>query len=262
MISLSVLAAPKADLWDRWTRHDETSIDRIEHAVWDALLKRFIVVDEPIRLHRFAYARVKPADRAVLDAYIDQLQSIAISRYRRTEQRAFWINLYNAATIQVILDHYPVESITRIDISPGLFSNGPWGKKLLTVEGEAISLDDIEHRILRPIWKDPLIHYSVNCASVGCPNLALSAFTAENHTALVEENARAYINSPRGAVVEKGKLRASSIYVWFKTDFGGTDRAVIKHLLKYAEPKLADQLKGVGKISKDDYDWSLNDALD
>lgn len=259
MISLSALAAPKADLWERWTAHDARSTAVIDHSAWGGLLKQYIVEDGD--LNRIAYAKVSLADRKVLEAYIDALQATEISRLNRAEQRAFWINLYNAATVQVILEHYPVESITKIDISPGLFSNGPWGKKLLVIEGEAISLDDIEHRILRPIWKDPLIHYTVNCASVGCPNLADEPYTAENYEALAKANAHAYINSPRGVVVEKGKLRVSSIYVWFQSDFGGKDKAVIQHLLKFAEPALAAELKGVKKISKDYYDWSLNEAL-
>ncbi|MGB1581740.1 MAG: DUF547 domain-containing protein [Nevskiales bacterium] len=259
LLSLSAVAAPKADLWERWTAHDDKSAARIDHASWDALLKAYIVGDGG--LNRFAYARVSNKDKQQLDAYINQLQSIAISQYNRAEQRAYWINLYNAATIQLVLRHYPVESITDIDISPGFFSSGPWGNKLLEVEGEAVSLDDIEHRILRPIWKDPLIHYSVNCASVGCPNLMKQAYTADNYSELAAINARAYINSDRGAVVEGGRLRVSSIYEWFQADFGGSDQAVIRHLKQYAEPELAGALDSVSKISKDFYDWSLNQPL-
>ena len=122
---------------------------------------------------RIGYGAVSDEDRKSLDAYIAALAGHPGSRraLNRAEQQAYWINLYNALTVQVILDHYPVESIRDIDISPGLFADGPWGKKLVTIEGEAVSLDDIEHRILRPIWKDPRIHYAVNCASIGCPNL-------------------------------------------------------------------------------------------
>ena len=258
MISLSALAAPKADLWERWVVHDAASTQVIDHGDWDELLKRYIAADAG--LNRFAYGKVSKADRKALDAYVAQLQAATVSKLNRSEQRALWINLYNATTIQTVLAHYPLESILKIDISPGLFSSGPWGKKLLEVEGEAVSLDDIEHRILRPIWKDPLIHYTVNCASVGCPNLVNTAYTADNFTELATTNARAYINSPRGAVVEKGKLRVSSIYVWFQSDFGGKDKAVIEHFKQYAEPTLAGQLSGIKKISKDYYDWSLNEV--
>jgi hypothetical protein len=159
-----------------------------------------------------------------------------------------------------VLEHYPVDSIRKIAISPGLFSAGPWGKKLVTVEGKALSLDDIEHRILRPIWRDPRIHYAVNCAALGCPNLQPEAFTADNEEALLERAAHDYVNHPRGATVADGKLTVSSIYVWYQADFGGTDRGVIAHLQHYAAPALAAALAPIERIGADRYDWSLNDA--
>ncbi|HER63264.1 MAG TPA: DUF547 domain-containing protein, partial [Desulfobacteraceae bacterium] len=166
---------------------------------------------------------------------------------------------YNALTVQVILNHYPVKSIMDIDISPGFFSNGPWDAKLLTIKGEKVSLNDIEHRILRPIFKDNRIHYAVNCASLGCPDLQPVAYTAANTEKLLEAGARAYINSPRGARMEKGRLYVSSIYKWFRVDFGGSEDGVIKHLLQYAEDDLAESLRTYDKGLRDDYDWSLND---
>ena len=178
----------------------------------------------------------------------------------RSEALAFWLNLYNALTVKVILDHYPVKSIRDIDISPGLFSDGPWGKKLVSIAGENISLDDIEHRILRPIWKDPRVHYGVNCASIGCPNLQPEAFTTENTDELLDKGAREFVNSPRGAQIENGKLTVSSIYVWFESDFGGTDAGVIAHLKKYARPDLRTQLEKIDRISDNQYDWTLNEA--
>ena len=157
-----------------------------------------------------------------------------------------------------MLEHYPVASIRDIDISPGFFADGPWGKKQVTVEGEALSLDDIEHRILRPIWRDPRIHYAVNCASVGCPNLLPHAMTIENAEAFLEAAATAFINHPRGARIEEGKLYVSSIYDWFEADFGGGDAGVIAHLRSYAKGELATALKGLNLIEDDSYDWRLN----
>lgn len=255
---MSAQAAPRAELWERWTAHVADSQKQINHSAWDALLKRYLVVDDG--LNRLAYGRVSNSDQRALFDYLQALQSIKISNYNRNEQRAFWINLYNAGTVDVLLAHYPVESIRDIDISPGLFSSGPWGRKLFEVEGETLSLDDIEHRILRPIWQDPLIHYAVNCASVGCPNLVEDAYTADNYTALATANARAYVNSSRGVVIDDGDLEVSSIYEWFKRDFGGTDASVIEHLRQYAEPGLSKRLTGLKKISDDFYDWSLNDT--
>jgi Protein of unknown function, DUF547 len=210
---------------------------------------------------RFAYARLATAaERRSLDDYVSGLGRVPLSAYARTQQLPFWLNLYNALTVKLIPDHYLVASIRDIDISPGLFADGPWGKTLISVEGEAVSLDDIEHRILRPIWADPRVHYGVNCASLGCPNLPPLAFTAANSGRLLDKGARAFVNHPRGARVDRGRLVVSSIYVWFQENFGGDDGGVIRHLRRYAAPTLAQALAGVERIADHVYDWSLNDA--
>jgi len=162
--------------------------------------------------------------------------------------------------VKVVLDHYPVASIMDIKISPGLFAPGPWGRKLLRIEGEEVSLDDIEHRILRPIWRDARLHYAVNCASVGCPNLQRDAFTAANTETLLDRGAREYVNSGRGVVGAGTNLYASSIYKWFREDFDDSETGVLAHLRRYAAPDLARALEGRRDISAYQYDWKLNDA--
>jgi len=256
--AFEALFAPKARLWERWTAHDPGAASRIDHRAWDAILKRYLVHDED-GLTRFAYGRVSPQDRKALDAYIRRLAAGRVSRYARGEQRAYWINFYNALTVQVVLARYPVASIRNIDVSPGLFADGPWDKKLVTVESTPVSLNDIEYRILRPIWRDPRIHYALDCASIGCPNLRRTAYTAKNAEQLLNAGARDYVYSPRG-VSSKGKaLVVSSIYVWFKSNFGDSDAGVIAHLRRYAAPKLKKKLMGVTKIDRHTNDWRLND---
>ncbi|HUS95487.1 MAG TPA: DUF547 domain-containing protein, partial [Hyphomicrobiaceae bacterium] len=218
-------------------------------------------------LNRVDYAAFKKVSHRVLKDYIKALQGVDVRGLDRPEQFAFWANLYNAKTIDVILDHYPVTSIREISINGGLFgflkksvgAGGPWKAKILKVSGQELSLDDVEHNILRPIFKDPRVHYAVNCASVGCPNLRISAFTGANLGADLDAGARAYINHPRGVSVTDGAVRASSIYDWFKSDFGGNAAGVLTHVRKYAGPELAAKLNGAATISKYSYDWSLND---
>ncbi|MCP4878647.1 MAG: DUF547 domain-containing protein, partial [Gammaproteobacteria bacterium] len=250
-----LLAAPSADLWERWTAHNPDVSRRIDHRQWGELLRQYLYVGED-KVHRFAYGKVSESDREKLDRYIGLLADTKISDYNRDVQLAYWINLYNALTIQVVLHHFPVESIR--DISSGLFSAGPWEKKLLSVEGEALSLNDIEHRILRPIWRDPRIHYAVNCASIGCPNLRLRVFTGGTTESMLDRAAREFINHPRGASIEGGKLRVSSIYDWFIDDFGGDDAGVIRHLKQYAFEPFVRALKDITKIDNDHYDWRIN----
>lgn len=249
-------AAPSADLWARWTAHDPQSTATVDHSAWDQIL------GASVRLGADGVARVDyaalVAERAALDRYLADLQAVSVDALARPEQMAYWINLYNALTVRVIVDHYPVASIRDIDISPGLFARGPWGGRLVRVEGEEISLDDIEHRILRPIWKDPRIHYAVNCASIGCPNLAGQAFTAARLEAMLTEGARAYVNDPRGVSIRSGRVTVSRIYDWFEEDFGASEAGVLAHLSQYAMPGLADALSAVRDIDGYTYDWSIN----
>ncbi|MGP1397411.1 MAG: DUF547 domain-containing protein [Inquilinaceae bacterium] len=255
---LPAVAAPKAVLWPRWQAHDPSSVATVDHTVWDRLLRTYVRLPAD-GIARFAYGAVTPADRAALVAYVRRLGAVPVSSLNRGEQWALWTNLYNALTVGTVLDHYPVASIRDIDISPGLFANGPWGRSMIAVEGQALSLDDIEHRILRPIWQDPRIHYAVNCAALGCPNLAAEAFTSANAEPMLEAAARAFVNHPRGVTISDGRVRVSSIYHWFEEDFGGSDRGIVAHLMRYADPDLAAALRGRTMVRDLGYDWRLND---
>lgn len=261
-LAVPAARAQEADLWDRWTVHDSSSTATIDHSRWDDFLRTYVVVGDD-GINRVAYRWVTEADEADLGAYIERLAATSISSYARPEQRAFWINLYNALTVQLILDHYPVDSILDIDLAGGfwdnLFGDGPWQRKLIAVEGAELSLADIENRILRPIWEDPRLHYAVNRAALGCPNLQAEAFTARNTDALLEAAARAFVNHPRGVAIVDDELVVSSLYLRYEEDFGGDEVSVIAHLRRYASAALSRALMGRTEIDDDAYDWSLND---
>ncbi len=251
-------AAPRAELQPYWDHSDASNPAVIDHRPWQGLLDRYLDTRHASGVYRFAYAAVRNADRQTLRAYLAALQALDPRRYSRPEQEAYWINLYNALTVDLVLRHYPVESIR--DIGGGWLTRGPWDDPVATVAGRELTLNDIEHGILRPIWRDPRIHYAVNCASIGCPNLAGRAYTRDNLEELLEQGARGYINHPRGARWQDGRLTASSIYDWYQEDFGGTEKGVVDHLLRYARPGLAERLRGhEGAIDYYEYDWSLNE---
>ena len=255
----SALAAPEADAWPRWEAHVAGSERAVDHDPWDAILAEVVSLGDD-GVARVDYpALTGDSLRGQLDGYIAQLASTPVSELDRAEQQAYWINLYNALTLQVMRDHYPVDSIQDVDISPGLFSSGPWGAELIAVEDEILTLDDIEHRILRPLWRDPRIHYAVNCASIGCPNLQGRAWRAATLDADLEAAATAYVNHDRGFTVDDGDLLVSSIYDWFIADFGGNDEGVLRHLAQYASPDRQAILQSARRISDHRYDWALND---
>lgn len=259
LLPLQLSAAPQAEIWDYWARNNPDSVTTVDHSDWDNWLKRYIVTDNS-GLNKVRYGQVSQADKQTLKQYIESLARLPVRSFNRAEQQAYWINLYNALTIDLVLDHYPVESIRDINLSGGFFSRGPWKKKLVDIEQQAVSLDDIEHRILRPIWQDPRIHYAVNCASLGCPNLNKHAFTAQNSDQLLDQGAADFINHPRGVSIDNGDLEVSSIYDWFRADFGNNDAHIIGHLKQYAKPGLKRQLEQISRIDDDDYNWQLNDV--
>lgn len=252
--SLFVAACiPKAKQADGNWATSGTKAEPIDHDAWDKILTDYArPADDGV--NRVDYKGIKTKAAGELKAYLAALQDITITEYPRDEQFAYWVNLYNAATVQVILDNYPLESIRDI----GLLGQGPWKDKFLKVEGKKLSLDDVEHGILRPIWKDVRIHYAVNCASIGCPNLALKAYRAKTLEAMLDDAARAYINHPRGFARIKGRLVASNIFEWYQSDWG-EEADVLAHARKYATDATAALLKDAETIDSYDYDWALND---
>ena len=236
---------------------DAASAETVDHSAWSAFLGAYVVEGED-GINRVRYGDVTVADRTALNAYIAALENIEVTALNRPEQFAYWVNLYNAATIRVVLENYPVDSIR--DIKPNVLAFGPWKMNVVEVMGRKLSLDNIAHDILRVAWDEPRVHYAVNCASVGCPNLAVTAYTGAALEDMLDAAARGYINHPRGARVTDRGLVVSSIYDWYKEDFGGSDAGVIAHLKAYADANLAADLAEMTAIADHAYDWSLNDA--
>jgi len=243
---------------ETWNQSDENNPASIDHGAWQELLKRYLSTNHPSGVNRVRYKNFSAADKQALKSYLSELQSIDPRQYNRAEQMAYWINLYNALTVDLILDNYPVKSIKKT--GKKLFSFGPWDDQLAQIEGNDLTLNDIEHKILRPIWKDRRIHYAVNCASYGCPNLSATAFTVKNTESLLEQGATDYINHPRGVSLHDGDLKVSSIYHWYSEDFGGDNTKLLLHLKRYAKPELKQALETFDGSIDHAYDWSLNDA--
>ncbi len=231
----------------------------LDDGPYAAFLDRYVREGEGI--HWVDYGGVSAADRAALRGYIDTLTQMDPSpeNLTRAQQVAYWINLYNAVTLDVVLDFYPVETIRDIRLG-GFLSPGPWGRELVTVSGLDLSLDDIEHTILRGIFGEIRVHYAVNCASYSCPNLLERPWRAETLEEDLEAAARYYVNSPQGVWFdEEGKPQVSSIYHWYSEDFGETKAEVLDHIRLFASPELRKKLEPYSTYDDHDYDWSLND---
>ena len=259
---VAFVSSVQADAAGDFSKFAAGSKQTVDHSAWNKLLKAYVVPGAD-GLNRVRYAAFKAEGQQALKTYIKTLEGVDVASLDKPEQFAFWANLYNAKTIDIVLDKYPVKSIKDISLGGGvvaLVTGGPWKANVLNVGGKALSLDTIEHGILRGTFKDPRVHYSVNCASVGCPNLGNEAFTGANLEAKLDAGAKSYVNHPRGFTVENGAVKASSIYDWFKADFDGSPDGVLRHARKYAEGALKQQLESITTIDSFGYDWTLNDA--
>jgi len=253
--SILLMAAPSPILLPYWAAENSNSVQSIDHQRWQTFLDKYLVQSEQQQLVR--YNKVNKADKNSLVLYTKTLANIDPGSLNRKEQMAYWINLYNALTIITVLDHYPVKSI--LDIRSSWFSPGPWKNKIIEISGYWLSLNDIEHGILRPIYQDPRIHYALNCASMGCPNLQPRAFTGTNAEQLLQQAASDFINSDKGFKVHKSGARLSKIYEWYEDDFGNTTEDLVSHLNLYLDDTISNQELNNMKFQ---YDWTINEATE
>lgn len=254
LLALGTCLFPGPGLADKPSRPQAEISLPAEHAAWTALLKKYVKAgSDGITRVDYAGLAASQADRAALDVYIASFADRDLSA-KTDANFAAWANLYNAVTVRHIVERYPVKSI-----KDG-YLTGPWKDVKVPAGGRDVSLDAIEHKILRKTWGTPEVHYAINCASYSCPNLPAKAWEAASLQKDLDAAARAYINQTRGVTVTSKGLKVSEIYNWFEVDFGGSKDSVIQHLLKYAEPDLAAKIRANPKIVGYQYDWSLNDA--
>jgi len=232
------------------------------HVDWTAILQKYVSAPDSVGLTHFDYAGLtaNSADRSKLSGYIKSLGATNTSTLNENEAIAHYANLYNALTIDLIVQNFPLKSIRKAKTYNGSKVSGlagPWKKVKVSANGGTLSLDEIEHKILRVQYPSPYVHYMVNCASVGCPNLLDRAWEADTQLKVRKDAAAAYINSPRGVIITSKGLKVSSIFKWFKEDFGGTE-GVLKHIREHADADLAAAIDGGAKITDYGYDWSLN----
>jgi len=221
------------------------------HAIFNTLLKKHVSDQGKVNYKGFI------ADGEQLDAYLTLLSSNPPDRetWSDEEQLAYWINAYNAFTIKLIINHYPVKSIR--DIGPTLsipLVNTVWHLEFFTIGGKKASLDEIEHKILRKEFDEPRIHFAINCASISCPQLLNSAYIAENLEAQLEQAARSFINDVKLNTMQATGAELSSIFSWFKSDFT-RNGGLIDYINQYANVNLNKD----AKISYKEYNWFLNE---
>ncbi len=242
VFSLIIIAVPVG----RTSRAETGPV--VDHGIYGELLNKHVSAG------KVNYAELK-SDEAQLDRYLKQLEKVASAGLSRHEQFAFYANAYNAWTIKLILSGYPcVKSIKDLG---GLFQS-PWKKKFVKIDGRVLTLDDVEHKILRPRFGDPRVHFAINCAAISCPPLLSEPFRVDILDQQLHEATRSFLNNPTSYRLEGNELYVSRIFKWFGEDFKD---GVFSFYLKYATGDLKKELETKqDKISVKylAYDWSLN----
>lgn len=211
----------------------------LTHTTWDQLLRKYVSDDGKVN-----YRGLK-ADQARLDSYLADLAAHPVEKdWSRNKQMAYWINAYNAFTIKLIVENYPVAQITQLD------GGKPWDKQWIKLGEKTYSLNDIEHKILRPQFNDPRIHFAVNCAAKSCPPVLNRAWTAKNLNTNFEKQTKSFINGPENEIKSKS-VKLSKIFEWYREDFGD----LIPFLNKYSDTPI----KPNAEINFVAYNWDLNE---
>ena len=252
-----LLAASKVTVGTNVAAAQQVSIDRINHAAWDTLLRKYC--DARGFVNYQAWHR-SPADRQQLDQYLAHLsQANPALAATPASKFAFWINAYNAVTLQGILREYPTTSIKNHQSIA--FGYKIWDDLLLTVGGKKYSLNDVEHKVLRKMG-DPRIHFAIVCASISCPPLLNEAYSAEKIDAQLNANAKRFFADPKKfSATPQGELKLSKILSWFADDFGPNQTAQLRTIAPYLPTQTAQSLanSGQARVSYLGYDWGLND---
>lgn len=211
-----------------------------DHTIWDALVKKYVSPTGKVNYNGFK------SDKDKLQAYLSELAEHPVQAgWSRAEKMAYWINVYNAFTIKLITDNYPLKSITE------LHGGKPWDVQWIELGDKTYSLNQVENEILRPQFKDPRIHFAVNCAAKSCPPLLNRAWTGERLESDLEQQAKAFINHSKYNTLTNKKASVSKIFEWYSEDFGN----LVDYLNRYAGTKLAKN----AAVSFREYDWALND---
>jgi len=252
-----VQAAPAPEPWAFWQEVNPESEAVIDHSLWQSVLDAHLKAS-PDGINRFAYKDIAAAGSSQLDEYLAQMAQLDPREYNLAEQQAFWINVYNALTIKEVLKYPKKKSILRMGAR--FFAIGPWDDTIYQVAGQDLTLNDIEHRILRPIYEDQRVHYAVNCASIGCPNLSAKVFTGAELDAQLDSAEENYLSHDRGVTfTSKGNLKLSQIFEWYGSDFADDEEGVVAYIAEH-HPTLGDKIKAHSGKVKYAYDWDLNTA--
>jgi len=249
---------PPAKLIVFWDDFEEASGIQVKHQPFQDILDLYLDRQDFSGVNRFDYERVSEADHDKLNEYLDYLQRLDPRQFNRAEAKSYWINLYNAGVIELVIAAYRSGSVETIrELRSGMFSAGPWKRKIFTVTMQKMSLDDIQHGVIRPIWQDHRTHFVLTKATIGGANLPQAVLTAQNIEEVLENAQKGYLSHPRAVRLDGDVLVLSSLFDWYASDFADDEATFLEFLRGYVPANIASPLSSSGD-TRFEYDWALN----
>ncbi len=221
---------------------EKTANPKVDYSIWSMLLKKNIDTNGHVNYKNFK------KDKQMFNKFLNILSNTKIDNNWTTNQKiAFWINVYNAFTIKLIINNYPLKSIKEI--------KKPWDIKFFKIDGRSLSLGDVEHLILRKEFNEPRIHFAINCASKSCPRIIQIPYEGKNLDKLLERQTKEYVNDSEVNEITENSYKLSKLFSWFSKDFRQAEGNVEGFISKYSKTRIINQ-KNKGFL---EYNWELNE---
>lgn len=255
---MDVNAAPKAELIKFWDDSEPLSSMLANHDAWQEILTAYVDDQHPSGINRFDYSAVTASDARKLKEHLVAVQKLEPRQLNSNEAKAYWINMFNAILVDKIVDAYQSGSsraVKRI-LNGGLRSSG-WGDDVAEILMQSISLNDIEHGILRPIWKDSRIHFALSAGTVGGANIQKTAFSGDNVEELLEKARVEFFQHPRSVRIKGNRVILNTVFEWYASDFASNKKALLAYIRENVSEEKRRMMQGRSKI-RYDYSWDLN----
>ncbi len=248
-------AAIEMRMIEFWNDAESASQINVDHSPLQQILQKYVAPDHPSGISRFNYNAVSDSDLFKLQQYLDYLQLLEPRQLRSAEAKAYWVNLYNAATLNMVIQANRDRNVSKVR-ARGLPAR-LWRRDIVKVVQQDLSLDDILHGIIRPIYQDHRVHYALFFCTIGGPDMPTEVLDGENNDELLSKLETQYLQQSRAVRLENGELVLSEMFESFDTDFASNRFTLINYFKQHVPEPVAEAISSAVDI-RYDYDWMLN----
>lgn len=254
-VSVGARAATEMNLIKFWDDREPSSLIDLDHSRFEEFLQKYVVNNHPSGIARFDYLSVSQADFDKLEGYLTDMQFMEPRQLTEAEAKAFWINLYNAATLHMVIQEFVNGNPSRIKARGVPVRR--WRQNIITIAEQRLSLEDILHGVIRPLYRDPRVHYALMFCVLGSPDMSTTVFKGDNNEALLEELETKFLQQPRALRIEGDQLVLSSIFEDYDTDFAPSQTEFLTYLRENVTEEIASRMSGLTKV-RYEFDTDVN----